>query len=303
MMRRMAAFAGVALAVGLFPRILSADTNYDGSTISGFGVDDINYVTLSPYLAQYVTYCPWVNSAATAPGSSFSNWTFTFAAGASLIPSTDLDVDDYFPWVVTNDPVTDPGGTLRARPVDGADAGGADFSLIYHPEGTDPTANISFIQALRITTTINTGTEADPVLQTSTYYRFDTSSNTNPSYNGVSGTLVDGDPWMFDIPYRCENSGTPSAPGTNAGSSPTCLGGTDGTLLSVNWQAQVFVAQVNTVAQTATLYGGEWWGFQYSNADVPEPALGVVGALALLGLAGVKRYRWQGRLTARTNRG
>jgi hypothetical protein len=295
MMGRAAAFAGIALAVGLFPRILSADTNFDGNTISGFGVDDINYVTLSPYLAQYVTYCPWVASAAAAAGSPFSNWTFNFAQNVSLpnVPSADLDVDLYAPWVVTNDPVSDPGGTQRARPVDGADAGGADFSLIYYPSGTDPTTNISFIQALSITTTINTGTETNPVLQTSTYYRFDTSSNTNPSYNGVSGTLGGSDPWMFDIPYRCENSGTPSAPGLNAGSSPTCSGGTDGTLLSVNWQAQVFVAQVNTVTKTATLYGGEWWGFQYSNVDTPEPALSVVISFALLGFAGVKRYRYR----------
>ncbi len=294
-MGRVAALAGIALALGLFPQILSANTSFSGASISGVGVDDINYVTLSPYLAIYVTGCPWVAQAAAAPGSPFSTWTFNFAQNVGLtnVPAADLDVDAYYPWVVTNDPISDPGGTQRARPVNNADAGGADFSLIYYPQGTDPTTNISFIQALYITTTINIGTEANPILRTFTTYRFDTGSTTNPSYNGVTGTLAGGDPWMFDIPYRCENRGTPSAPGLNAGPSPTCLGGTDGYLLSVNWQAQVFVAQVNTTTKTATLYGGEWWGFQYSNVDTPEPAWSVVSALALLGFAGVKRYRYQ----------
>ena len=71
-------------------------------------------------------------------------------------------------------------------------------------------------------------------------------------------------------------------------------GNTDGHVLAYDDQFQVFVAVdrgqgvvngVNT-DHDVILYGGEWWGFKYSNADVvPVPSavwsgLSVLGAMA-----------------------
>jgi hypothetical protein len=75
-------------------------------------------------------------------------------------------------------------------------------------------------------------------------------------------------------------------------------GGTaDGYLLSVNWLAQTFLARdigrINNRPGThdVILYGGEWWGFQYSHTDVPEPALEILTGCALVGIAVLKRFR------------
>jgi hypothetical protein len=66
-----------------------------------------------------------------------------------------------------------------------------------------------------------------------------------------------------------------------------------------NVQFQVFLCVDNVVGGTnnVTLYGGEWWGYQYNATDVPEPApLAVAGVGVALAAAG---RRWQARRRAR----
>jgi hypothetical protein len=146
------------------------------------------------------------------------------------------------------------------------------------------------LQALKIVTTCRIGgTEDNPIKRTVTTYRPDGATATSPFYNGINGG-TNARRWIFDIPYPCENRSTPSEPGGNAGSSPSCPGGpADGYLLSVNWLAHTFLARdigrINNRSAThdVILYGGEWWGFQYSNTDVPEPALKILTGCALVG--------------------
>jgi hypothetical protein len=82
---------------------------------------------------------------------------------------------------------------------------------------------------------------------------------------------------MFDQPVNCENA-TPNN---------TCLGGTDESLLSFAEDFQTFVAVDNSAGgvHTVNLYGGEAWGFRYSNTDpVPEPPTFILLGSGLAGL-------------------
>ncbi|MBV9745423.1 MAG: hypothetical protein JO099_16805, partial [Acidobacteriia bacterium] len=215
------------------------------------------------------------------------------------VAAADFTVNLYDAWAVTNDAVKDPGGTQRARPVANADAGGADWALTYTPTAaTDPTG-IHFIQAyFENLQQVTGGTEANPTINNVNQILLDNLGAATPWYDtrGISSLGVGKNPsWMFDNPYDCENSGTPSMNGTNEGMSPTCLGGTDGALLASTVIFQTFVAvdmgaiAGTTITHNVILYGGEQWGYNYSNVDTPEPAFGMISALGLLGFAALKR--------------
>src|SRR5205814_10318336 len=114
-------------------------------TASGIGVDDSNVSTLTPLGANYITAAMLLNNAIANSPFNNANWNFSFVNGTTIpfVPATDFTVNTYDAWVVTNDPVNDPGGTPRSRPVMNADGGGADWALTYTPRPgtTDPASN------------------------------------------------------------------------------------------------------------------------------------------------------------------
>ncbi|HLJ15425.1 MAG TPA: hypothetical protein VKV15_13075 [Bryobacteraceae bacterium] len=253
-------------------------------TVTCTGPDDYNTTTLSPFGASFITQGSFLNAA--VANSSFKltdNWSFTYAANP--IPMSDLTVDTYTAWAVTDDPITDPDGVARARPVAGADAGGANFILSYtpRPNSTDP-PTIDFLQMYQ--QSINGGANQA--------FIDNAGKSSTPFYIQAGGVGNAFNRWMLDVPYDCENSGTPLANGTNIGPSPTCSGGTDEAVLSANVNFQTLVAVDNGFQNgihNVLLYGGESWGYTYTNTDIPEPALGPLSGAFLLGLIVLQRRR------------
>jgi hypothetical protein len=252
-------------------------------TASGIGVDDSNVSTLTPFGASYITASAFLNNAIANSPFDNANWNFSFVNGTTtpFVPVTDFTINTYQAWVVTNDPVNDPGGTARSRPVMNADGGGADWAVTYTPRAgtTDPTSiSIHFLQIYA--ESLNGAAATD---------HLDNLGAATPFYDptGVSSIGANSS-WMFDIPYDCENGLT----GEVQANQPTCLGGTDETLLRSALDFQTFIAVDTLVGavHNVSLYGGEAWGYQYSTTDVPEPATGGLLASALIGLAGLRRY-------------
>ena len=274
-------FAGLALSVTLWSSTASGTTA--APTATGFGVDDNNTSTLVPFGAQYTTASGFLNNAIANSAFNNANWIFQFVNGTTtpFIPAGDLTVNTYSAWVVTNDPVADPGGTLRNRPVNGADGGGANFALTYTPRAasTDPgAASIHFLQIFRESLNGQAAT-----------FNLDNGQPGTPFYDpGFISNIGAISSWMFDISYDCENGLT----GETQNRQPTCMGGMDEVLLSSALDFQVFVAVDNLAdgVHTVNLYGGEAWGYRYSNTDVPEPSTFTLFAAGLAGLLG---YGWR----------
>jgi hypothetical protein len=274
-------FAGLVLSVTLWSSTASGITA--APTATGFGVDDNNTSTLIPFGAQYITASGFLNNAIANSAFNNANWIFQFVNGTTtpFIPPGDLTVNTYSAWVVTNDPVADPGGTLRNRPVNGADGGGANFALTYTPRAasTDPgAASIHFLQIFRESLNGQAAT-----------FNLDNGQAGTPFYDpGFISNIGANSSWMFDISYDCENGLT----GETQNNQPTCMGGMDEVLLSSALDFQVFVAVDNLAdgVHTVNLYGGEAWGYRYSNTDVPEPSTFTLFVAGLVGLLG---YGWR----------
>ena len=291
LVRRISIF-GLLMATVILPSHLGAGP----LTATGTGVDDINTTTL--IATQYFQTCIYITQGLDTAGFNAANgWQFTYAA--TPVANGDFTFNTYSAWAVTNTPVADPGGTMRARPVTNADAGGANLALTYTPTAvTDPTG-IHFIQAyFENLQEVTGGTEANPTITNVNQILLDNLGQATPWYDpgGISSIAAGMNPsWLFDIPYDCENSGTPSANGTNIGMSPTCSGGNDGFLLASSVIFQTFVAKDmgpiagTGIAHNVILYGGEQWGYNYSNVDTPEPGLGIATALGLFGLVILRR--------------
>lgn len=284
--------AGLVMSVSFWSSPASGFTA--APTATGFGVDDNNTSTLVPFGAQYVTASGFLNNAIANSAFNNANWVFQFVNGTTtpFIPVGDLTVNLYSAWVVTNNPVADPGGTLRNRPVNGADGGGANFAVTYaqRADSTDPAANtIHFLQIFRESLNGQAAT-----------FHVDNLGGATPFYDPLGLSSIGANSsWMFDISYDCENGDT----GETQNNQPTCVGGVDDTLLSSALDFQVFVAVDNLVGtvHTVNLYGGEAWGYRYTNADVPEPStftLLVVGLAGLFGYGSRRRrkFRYQHRL-------
>jgi len=278
---------------------------------AGWGIDDWNVATLKPL--DFITTSAFLAAARANPSynGAFNDPNWTFDSARSSIPESDLQVGFYNAWAVVNDPVTDPIGTRRARPMytktAKADAGGVDFDLLYTPRsGTDdPGLNgILFLQIVQKTECISTDDSTCGKRISST--KFDTGSNTSPFYRGIGGNgNIQGSPdtaWMLDIPYDCENVlQSARVQGLNTGPAPSCLSsnpsGDDRFLiLSAQVNFETFVATQNVVngVHKVTLYGGVSWGFTYTNSDTaPEPAPFVLlgGGLVLAVIGGRRRVR------------
>jgi hypothetical protein len=101
----------------------------------------------------------------------------------------------------------------------------------------------------------------------------------------MSGVLANGNPWMRDIPFTCENEP----------SDLSCVGGDDDARISEAVQFQTFIAGANPVNIGGTdytiLYGGVQWGYTYTSQDTPEPGYSVLVGLLLTGIPLANRYR------------
>jgi hypothetical protein len=297
-------FVGIAL----LPSTLSAITATP--FVEGWGKDDNNVSVLNPYLAAYVITCPWLASSLpnSASGDNVgwdyndpTKWSFRFATnvpGQSTVGSGTVQSFYYSAWVVNNDGYTLPNGNAANTYDITGDIGGANYTLNYVPGANDPggsssataLANVHFFQFVRTISTFQD--EPNGVPSTVTRYFVDNKGSlTTPFYDQVfaSGYAGPGNSqkWMDDTPYRCENqSGT-----------GTCNDDGPPTLVSIDWEAQVFVA-VNLGANATLgtqndviLYGGRWWGFTYTNADVPEPGFGLLSGLGVIAMALARRRK------------
>src|SRR5579863_4095026 len=163
-------------------------------TATGVGVDDINTSTL--IATQYFQTCIYITQGlATAGFTAANGWQFTYAG--TPVAAGDFTFNTYTPWVVTNTPVADPGGTMRARPVANADAGGANLALTYTPTaGTDPTG-IHFIQAyFENLQQVTGGTEANPIINNVNQILLDNLGQATPWYDpgGISSIAAGMNP-------------------------------------------------------------------------------------------------------------
>lgn len=286
-MQRSLPLAGLVLACATLTTNLSANTA--APTAMGTGPDDINVSTITGM--SYQTFCSWILQGLNASGYTAANgWNFAFAGSGAAsaianIPSSDFTPSYYQAWVVTNDAI--PNGTyssnIPTRPVNNQDAGGADFVLAYTPNkagGTpnDPT-NVHFLQAF--IDNVNGAGFGSGVL------------------DNIGGTAADGDTpfydvcctsgtdgatsWVRDIPFTCESGAYATDPTTGR---TGCGAGVDETTLSESVLFQMFVVSSTTVnlggTPTYILYGGEQWGYTYTNTDVPEPSLLLLSGVGIL---------------------
>jgi hypothetical protein len=207
-----------------------------------------------------VTSCPWIMPALQGAGFTNNNWNFSFAgAAASQFFFNDITVVKYEAQVGTPGKFTDPAGTVWGGYYTNQEAGGAYFQLKYTPQAGDP-QNVHWIQA--VNSTYGWGTPA----QNSVHLDWDGSAT--PFYDNFSAA---GSNYFFDVPFakEFEYEGHPVA----------------------DVQFQVFLAVDNIVGGTnnVTMYGGEWWGYQYDAVEiVPEPT---IGALIMFGIFSVSIMR------------
>jgi hypothetical protein len=230
-------------------------------TVTAWGQDDWNTSTLVPSPVTAVYSCPWVDTGLANAGFTPANgWNFVYAGQANAaFVQPDLTITRYDPWVVNSPNVVGLDGVTRNRGVVNQDAGGAVFQLKYTPHGTDP-VNIHFIQAY--SESLNGGAFSS---------HLDNGGSTSPFYDalGVSGlhTLAGNASWFQDTPYDSEME-------------------IEDYHTDVQFQVFICTDAVAAGVHTVTLYGGDWWGYQYSTTDVPAPA-----SLALLSAGGLLASR------------
>lgn len=322
-------FSVVMFALFISPPAMRADimgTTAGSSAIPAVGIDDMNFA--STINVSYQNFCSFLlNGAQTRfPTTSFTFAGFGNIGGLfSPVVSSDFNVSIYQPWVVNNfttNPtggtnfLTDPSGRRVARQVQNQDVGGANVIINYTPRANsnDPT-NVNFVQAFVQNTNNNnpgflTGPGTlDSAPGTPFYNRGNIAGNgTTRKTTGTLTASPTSPAWLVDIPYRCESfSPIAGMPGSN-GAKADCTGGLDDSLLS---QAQIFQTFIESdqtvyynkdlevpysrsnnggVAQTwDVLYGGVQWGYNYTNADIPEPS--TLPFLAVAVGAGLYLYR------------
>jgi hypothetical protein len=282
------------------------------ASVSAYYGDEYHTSMLNPYpltSVSSITYsgspalngqCVWINTGLNAfiaanpadgSGPSGQGWSYSWAGVAQeAAAEKGITVLNYNPWVVSLPTVTAANGEKFAPPVDrfGDDnmneVGGAILNLAYTPgqNGAPIIPNLSFIQAFNGT---GYGNQDGPALDNA-------GSLTTPFYGGggdFAGTLPNlfgqgagsGGGWFYDRPNAFENEYE---------SNPVA-----------SYQFQVVLAS-DTVTQkplgtdgamvtqnAITLYGGEWWGYQSSASDVPEPSTLILAAFSGLVLLACQR--------------
>ena len=290
---RLVLAAGVLLSLGTASGATFVTTN------ATYGDDSLTS-TLNPYPVIAVSsiqssppgQCAWINAGLTAfmnanpsdgSGPSRQAWYFTWAgATAEAQVEAGLSIIDYFPYVITQPPVTAANGTNYAGSPP-TELGGAVMNLRYTPQAGAPTlTNLQWVQGLNGSAngmTIPTG------LDNFTNYSTFTRDMSSPFYNdgGTAGQLTNGGGWFLD---------TPQWPEAEYETNP---------VISIQFQV-VIANDVQTtvggiVSNTVTLYGGDWWGFSFSAVDVPEPAACALVVLGGSGLFLMRRVTRRKRVT------
>jgi len=255
---------------------LASATSYatlspNGKSASGGYGDDFHRSTLYSLTedgnqAETMYSCPWVDIGLEKQDfNSAKGWKFTYAGEEnSAFIKNDLKVEVYEPWVVTAPRVETPRGTIPAAGP--AEWGGAYLQLSYTPKPGDP-CNIRWIQA--VDSSYHGG--AYDIHLDNPYDR------STPFYDpaGAAGVEPNKTGWFYDRPSwpEDENEINPVA----------------------DFEAQVFLAEDfgvrNGVQHDMTIYGGLWWGYQYSAFDNPIPEPTTVLLFGLGGLALLQRHK------------
>ncbi len=286
--------AGIALptlalfTVGFLLAPRAAGTTFETAVPTFFG-DDNHTAKVNPYPAIAVSTivsppgeCPWINTGtslfktanpADGTGPSHAAWNFNWAGVADEAKiEAGISITDYYPFVVKSPAVTGANGKTYAGNAPG-EYGGAVMNLKYTPQpGAPALPNLHWMQGLTGTIRGNSiPTGLDNFSSLSTFTR----DNTSPFYDGgltpgVAGTLADGGGYFVDRPLTLENEYELNP------------------IADVQFQvilASDSIDDVGGVAtHTVTMYGGEWWGYQYSATDVPEPTACAYLAFATIGL-------------------
>lgn len=255
--------------------------------------DDFHSASLTPYPTIAVSsilspagQCTWINAGldafiaanpANGSGPSHEAWSYTWAEPAvEAQVEAGLKVLDYYPYVVTPPAITYGDGNIP----EGAkgELGGAVLNLEYKPVAGGPVIkNLHWIQAY--TGTIY-GKAFDPVLDNDSNFAYTGQGSKSPFYDTeyIAGTLENGDGYFVDRPKVVENEYEQNP------------------VASIQFQAVLVDDNrtfVNGVVQNnLTLYGGAWWGFNYTAVDTPEPSACAFLGAGALGAGGFLRRRY-----------
>jgi hypothetical protein len=200
---------------------------------------------------------------------AFSNanpgWKYSWAAQADMAKvEQGITILNYDAWVVSMPAVTAGDGSIRPSRFPGPDdVGGAVFNLKYTPvPGAHAFTDLHWIQAYY-------GSEYGGASYTALDNPF---ANGTPFYDdgGAAGQLAGGGGWFLDRPYNTEGEYEQNP--------------------VASFQFQVVLADYTAATKSVTLYGGEWWGFQYFATDVPEPSVFALIALGFVWKALGRKY-------------
>jgi hypothetical protein len=260
-------FITFALAIaGLLPLTSNAKLT---PAVAGpwFGQDDKNTSTLNPNTVNggnntptwYTDQCQWITTTMDAFCAANTNYKWNWAV-PNFDLKADLTVTDYYAWVVDSPDFVN-GFDFTGESIKNADVGGCAFGLTYKPDPCSPDKNIFFIQACIDN---DNGVQGVATLDNN-------EATLTPWYGGASSYGT------FDSEYKMGDA--PSCQELESDEPPDFFYGE---------QFQTVVAYDNVIndVNNLTLYqGAEWWGYNYTTTDVPEPAtfllLGL-GSLALL---------------------
>jgi hypothetical protein len=229
------------------------------SSFTQLSGDDFNTSTLymnANGTPQQMTYCPWVIPSLTGAGfTGNTGWNFTWATAAQdQQVLNDLTVVSYYAWAVNAPVYTDPNGQAWGGQPNG-EAGGAYLQLAFNPGATDPVRGqtITWIQA------VDSGYYGGAL----NVHLDNPNNRASPFY--ITPSYSAGQNYFVDIPGTPENEYEGSPVG--------------------DFQAQVFLAVDSGAGggftDNVTIYGGEWWGYQYTAVDTPEPGVASMFGLGL----------------------
>ena len=301
----------ILLAAGLMlsPTLASAANITGPASVSAVIGDDNNTSTLNPYPLipiSSITYagnpalngqCTWINTGlnnfiAANPndgsGPSGAGWSYTWAGvaqeaavekGLALYSYTynGDTYNGYNPWVGTQPSVKSADGSTGASGITNAEVGGAVINLKYTVGLNDAPAitNLHWIQAY--TGTLY-GNAFGPILDNDPAHPYSAQASNTPFYDVpyAAGTLADGG-WFRDRPYVTENEYELN-PVVSSQFQVVLVG--DTTSQTATGPGGAMVTQ-----HALTLYGGYWWGYEYTAADVPEPSSIVFVSMGFIGFA------------------